>query len=97
MALVLGADKIGISMSTAMMIAFIICAVWWIGVSMPLIKTYHQPQKQQAQKSYVFGEIRKILCEIGADKKILLFLIAYFFYIDGVYTINDMATAYGSA
>ena len=97
LALVLGADKIGISMSTAMMIAFIICAVWWIGVSMPLIKTYHQPQKQQAQKSNVFGEIRKILCEIGADKKILLFLIAYFFYIDGVYTIIDMATAYGSA
>ena len=49
------------------MIAFIICAVWWIGVSMPLIKTYHQPQKQQAQKSNVFGEIRKILCDIGAD------------------------------
>ena len=27
----------------------------------------------------------------------LLFLLAYFFYIDGVYTIIDMATAYGTA
>ena len=26
-----------------------------------------------------------------------MFLVAFFFYIDGVYTIIDMATAYGSA
>ena len=31
------------------------------------------------------------------EKKILLFLLAFFFYIDGVYTIIDMATAYGQA
>ena len=31
------------------------------------------------------------------EKKIFLFLLAFFFYIDGVYTIIDMATAYGSA
>ncbi len=26
-----------------------------------------------------------------------MFLLAFFFYIDGVYTIIDMATAYGQA
>jgi len=31
------------------------------------------------------------------EKKAFLFLLAFFFYIDGVYTIIDMATAYGSA
>ena len=31
------------------------------------------------------------------EKKVFLFLLAFFFYIDGVYTIIDMATAYGSA
>lgn len=31
------------------------------------------------------------------EKKIFLFLLAFFFYIDGVYTIIDMATAYGEA
>ena len=32
---------------------------------------------------------------MNKDKKILYFLIAFFFYIDGVYTIIDLATSYG--
>ena len=31
------------------------------------------------------------------QKKIFLFLLAFFFFIDGVYTIIDMATAYGTS
>ena len=34
---------------------------------------------------------------VKKEKKTFLFLLAFFFYIDGVYTIIDMATAYGSA
>ena len=34
---------------------------------------------------------------VKKEKKVFLFLLAFFFYIDGVYTIIDMATAYGSA
>ena len=34
---------------------------------------------------------------IKKEKAAFLFLLAFFFYIDGVYTIIDMATAYGSA
>ena len=35
--------------------------------------------------------------EIAANKQIFLFLLAFLFYIDGVYTIIEMATVYGSA
>ena len=41
--------------------------------------------------------MRDLLSEIAGQKKVLFFLLAFFFYIDGVYTIIDMATAYGSA
>ena len=35
--------------------------------------------------------------EISKEKHIFIFLLAFFFYIDGVYTVIDMATAYGQA
>lgn len=95
--LILGADHIGISSVSAMTISFIISALWWLLVSLPLIKVYRQPYEDTAVKENVLAELRNTLREIAADKKILLFLAAYFFYIDGVYTIIEMATAYGSA
>ena len=44
-----------------------------------------------------FVRLWRTLKELARDRKVLLFLLAYFFYIDGVYTIIDMATAYGTA
>ncbi|MDQ0362375.1 MFS transporter [Breznakia pachnodae] len=93
-------ELIGISLSMAMMIAFFITAAWWFLVTIPLLKNYEQkyyiePKKHPIKESFQrFGSSIK---EIRQHKKILLFLVAFFFYIDGVYTIIEMATAYGSA
>lgn len=98
--LVLGADAIGISMKTAMMISFVIVAVWWVLVTLPLLKNYRQihyvEQEGNLFKSS-FGRLGSTLKDMKNEKPVFLFLIAYFFYIDGVYTIIDMATAYGTA
>lgn len=97
---VLGNETIGISMSTAMMIAFFINAGWWLVVTIPFLKTYKQTHGVKMQKHVVkesFGRLAKVLQDIRGHKKIFLFLVAFFFYIDGVYTIIEMATAYGSA
>ena len=97
---VLGSDKIGLSMENAMAVSFTIVAVWWIVMTLPLLKMYRQrhyvERKPHAVKDS-FTRIGRTLVNGRKEKKIFLFLIAFFFYIDGVYTIIDMATAYGSA
>ena len=97
---VLGAGKIGISTELAMMISFAIVAVWWIGASIPLLKSYQQKHYVERQPKAVQNSFKRLgatLKNIRNEKKIFLFLLAFFFYIDGVYTIIDMATAYGTA
>lgn len=94
--LVLGSGALGLSMSTAMTLAFLITALWWLLCTLPLVRCYQQ-------KNFVTGHVRPFtqlwhtLQEIARDKKVFLFILAFFFYIDGVYTIIDMATAYGTA
>lgn len=90
----------GLSMATAMLIAFLIVAVWWAANTIPLLKIYRQKYYIERQPGAVqasFSRLWKTLCGMKNEKHILLFLVAFFFYIDGVYTIIDMATAYGSA
>lgn len=98
--LVFGADKIGISMELAMGISFVIVALWWLGMSLPLIKQYEQKyyvEKQPHAVAQSFKRLGSTFKNIKEEKHVFMFLLAFFFYIDGVYTIIDMATAYGSA
>lgn len=100
LAIVLGKDMIGLSMQYAMMISFAIVALWWFFVTIPLLKGYQQIHFVERQKHAVKGSFQRLwqtLKGLKDDKKVFLFLLAFFFYIDGVYTIIDMATAYGTA
>ena len=98
--LVLLHDTFGISQSTAMMIAFSITAVWWVVCTIPLVKGYQQKAYVEGSARALadtFRRFRKTLADAKKDKHIFLYLVAFFFFIDGVYTIIDMATAYGTA
>lgn len=93
-------DKIGMTLKRAMMIAFILNAVWWISSTLPLVKSYKQkyyiePEAHPALDTFV--RLKDTLMKAKEQKKVFLFLFAFFFYIDGVYTIIDMATAYGTS
>ena len=97
---VLGAGWIGISTEMAMMISFVIVAVWWLAATIPLLKSYKQKHYIAKQSKAVQNSFKCLgitLKNVRNEKKIFLFLLAFFFYIDGVYTIIDMATAYGTA
>ena len=98
LALIFGADYIGISGTAATAGAFIINALWWAVVTIPLLKNYKQNYYVETKVNGVKETIKRLgtVCgEIKKDKKVFLFLVAFFFYIDGVYTIIEMATSYG--
>ncbi len=99
--LVLFYQQLSISMMMAMTLAFLINALWWLACSLPLLKNYRQKYYVEKKETHVvtssFRRLAQSFGKLRQQKKILLFLIAFFFYIDGVYTIIDMATAYGSA
>ena len=98
--LVLKADLFGIDQITALVIAFLITAVWWIVCSGPLLKRYRQSAYQEKPGNPIantFRQLAKSFKEAKKQKHIFIYLVAFFFFIDGVYTIIDMATAYGKA
>lgn len=98
--LVLFNEKLGIAMNTAMIFAFLITALWWILFTVPLLKHYKQTKYIQSETSPIkesFTRLIHTFRNMKKQKSIFLFLLAFFFFIDGVYTIIDMATAYGTA
>ena len=98
--LVLMYDKIGISQGLAMVFAFILIAAWWLILSIPLLKSYKQLNYVEVKDNPIssgWHRLSNIFSELKQNRKAFLFLIAFFFFIDGVYTIIDMATAYGTA
>ena len=98
--LVLGSGAIGISQGTAMVIAFLVTAVWWLCCTLPLLRSYRQSAYVELGKHPfldIFRQLGRTFREAKQHKHIFLYLLAFFFFIDGVYTIIDMATAYGTA
>ncbi len=97
---VLGGDKVGLGMQATMVIAFAITAAWWFLSALPLLKSYEQKyyiEKRAHMVKESFVRLGHTFREIYKQKRIFFFLVAFFFYIDGVYTVIDMATAYGEA
>ena len=91
--------KAPFSVETAYKISFIITALWWMGFSIPILRDVHQVYGIDAEPHFVRNSFRRLgqtLKEIRKHRHIFTFLLAYFFYIDGVDTIIKMATAYGS-
>ena len=98
--IVLGAGSLGIGTQTSMILAFVITALWWLCSSIPLLRSYRQKYFSDADCYVVrnsFKRLGRTFIELTKEKHIFIFLLAFFFYIDGVYTVIDMATAYGQA
>ena len=100
LAIVLGYEAMGLTLNTAMLAAFLLNAAWWLCCTLPLLRSYRQRYSVRGGGHLVRGAFRRLgetLREIRGNKQVFWFLVAFFLYIDGVYTIIDMATAYGQA
>lgn len=86
------------SMQIRMTLSFLITATWWLCFTLPLYKGYRQkhflPRPEHPFKD-TFVRLGQIFKEVKKNKKAFLFLLAFFLYINGAYTIIKMATIYG--
>lgn len=82
----------------AALITMILVSVWWVVFTLPFFfkvkQRYSLPPSQRPLLDG-FYRLYKTMKEIKGNKKLFMFLLAYFFYIDGVDTIISMAMAYG--
>lgn len=100
LALIQFGDKIGIPTVLATKFSFVLTAVWWFVFSIPMLRNVHQKHSIEPEK-HVFAQtlrnMRRTCSLILSNKSVFFFLIAYFFYIDGVGTIIHMATVFGDS
>ena len=97
--LVLAGGSFGLNQTSAMVLSFIITALWWAAFTMPLTRRYHQTAYQERGArpfADAFRQIWSTFRKAKEQKHVFVYLIAFFFFINGVYTIIDMATAYGT-
>jgi MFS transporter, UMF1 family len=92
-------EIIGGSTTLATRLAFVITGVWWLGFSIPMLKNVQQSyfvERAEHPIRDAFQRLGKTFSHIRSYRNAFLFLIAYFFFIDGVGTIIKMATSYGT-
>ena len=84
----------------AVQLSFITVGIWWGLFSLPILLFVEEPRQESrisvwAVVSAGIHQLTETFREIRQLKPILLFLVAYWLYIDGVDTIVVMAINYG--
>ena len=97
--IVLFGSGFGIGQLDGIRISFVITAAWWLVFSVPVLRDVHQTHFK-AREAHLFRHTLKGLAgtckKIARDKRLLMYMLAFFFYIDGVHTIITMSTSYGT-
>lgn len=96
--LILYAEPLGLGSTKAAALVFAFNAVWWFVLTLPLLRSFEQicyVEKKEHPVRESFERLSGVMKDVWNNRRIFWFLAAFFFYIDGVYTIIDMATSYG--
>lgn len=100
-----GPALLGLDTMLCTRLSFVITGLWWLAFTLPLIRTYRQRFAKKRRPDDTLGSIvarsftglGTTMRAIARNRAILIFMVAFFFYIDGVHTVISMATSYGSA
>ncbi len=100
-ALVTFGENFGIGSSLAVKISVVLTAVWWGLFTIPFLRNVHQRHGTRKPQSHnviraAFSSVAQTAKKILRDRWLLCFIVAYFFYIDGVGTVITMSTSYGA-
>ena len=97
-----GPALLNLDTATCTRISFLITAVWWVAFTVPLLRSYRQVHYRTTADHTAeavrgtFRELAATFRRIAHDRSLLLFMIAFFFYIDAVNTVISMSTSYGT-
>jgi len=97
MVLLFAGEKAGFK-TAAVRAAFVVTAVWWVLFSLPMLKNVEQKYFLRKPRRYIVHSLMRLIAifrRIKRNRNALIFMAAYFFYIDGVDTIIRMAVPYG--
>ncbi len=102
-------EAVGISITTAARIGMAMTGIWWAGWTLLTMKylkevktPYQLPEKYQHQPkilAYLTVGISRTIAtakKVGRFKHLVLFIVAYMVYNDGIHTVTSMATIYGT-
>ncbi|WP_238886709.1 MFS transporter [Clostridium sp. YIM B02551] len=96
--IITNASSLGISTTFATQLSFLITSIWWLLFSFPILRNVKQKYYIDDDPKTIIKELKKLwiaLKKLKNNRNVFLFLLAFFFYIDGVHTVFTMATAYG--
>jgi MFS transporter, UMF1 family len=90
------------SATEAVQFSFLSVAIWWFVFTLPLVfflKEKPHPLAHELQKKesvlVVFEQLLQSFKKLHKQKPIFYFLLSYWFYIDGVFTVYTMAVDFG--
>lgn len=93
--LVMGMDN-----PTAVKIVIVLTSLWWAGFSIPMLRNVKQEHYVEVPPSRLvknaLSNIRETFGSIVKNRGIFLFILAYFCYIDGVNTVINLSSSYGT-
>jgi UMF1 family MFS transporter len=109
LALVAGYETLGISQALAVRIAIAVAGLWWAGFTLITARYLreigsgqelpeHLRRKPKALAYAIIGLSRTwgTLRRVSRFRHLVLFLLAFMLYNDGIQTVIDMATIYGT-